>query len=162
MRHSADINRKVRNIRCRHSHHDAAGGLCLKQIEFLTIPLLRFLRVRQQTRTIYLRSVRGSTLRYLKVFLFKAFCGGRVGDSSTVEQRTLTPSILVRIHVAQAVIEYLILYMLLSFQGAYFLRKSAALASATVTARKRRAQLAQLRSPGSGLSYYPLSSPSPL
>src|ERR1700732_210441 len=27
------------------------------------------------------------------------FCGGRVGDSSTVEQRTLTPSILVRIQV---------------------------------------------------------------
>src|SRR5580704_5458661 len=26
-------------------------------------------------------------------------CGERVGDSSTVEQRTLTPSILVRIHV---------------------------------------------------------------
>src|ERR1700730_2074968 len=37
----------------------------------------------------------------LKVFLFKAFCGGRVGDSSTVEQRTLTPSILVRIQVPQ-------------------------------------------------------------
>jgi hypothetical protein len=43
--------------------------------------------------TFYLRSVRGSTLWHLKVFLFKAFCGGRVGESSTVEQRTLTPSI---------------------------------------------------------------------
>ena len=45
--------------------------------------------------------------------------------------------------------------MLLSFQGAYFLRKSAALASATLTARKRRAQLAQLRSPGSVLGLTP-------
>jgi Enoyl-CoA hydratase/isomerase len=35
---------------------------------------------------------------------FKAFCGERVGDSSTVEQRTLTPSILVRIQVPQPVI----------------------------------------------------------
>ena len=47
------------------------------------------------------------------------------------------------------------MYMLLSFQGAYFLRKSAALASATLTARKRRAQLAQLRSPGSVLGLTP-------
>src|ERR1700724_2994474 len=31
------------------------------------------------------RDGRGSTLRHLKVFLFKAFCGGRVWDSSTVE-----------------------------------------------------------------------------
>ena len=34
-------------------------------------------------------------------FLFKAFCGERVGDSLTVEQRTLAPSILVRIQVHQ-------------------------------------------------------------
>jgi hypothetical protein len=102
MRHSADINRKVRNIRCRHSHHDAAGGLCIKQIEFLTIPLLRFLRVRQQTRGNFLFEIctRQHALASQSLS-FQGFLRGAGGDSSTEEQRTLTPLILVRIQVSQ-------------------------------------------------------------
>src|ERR1700730_16231794 len=36
-----------------------------------------------------------------KSFFSRLFCGERVGDSSTVERRTLTPPILVRIQVPQ-------------------------------------------------------------
>jgi ParB-like nuclease domain len=44
------------------------------------------------------------------------FCGERVGDSSTVEQRTLTPFILVRIQVPQPH-SFLILLRIFSFRG---------------------------------------------
>src|SRR6202040_2952085 len=46
---------------------------------------------------------------------FFSFCGERVGDSSTVEQRTLTPSILVRIQVPQPY-HLLILLRFVSFR----------------------------------------------
>src|ERR1700730_7420926 len=96
----------VRKIKPRSRLNNQPLTACKNQgrmsAKFLTIPLLRFLRVRQQTRGNFLFEIctrqHASASQSLS---FQGFCEGRVGDSSTVEQRTLTPLILVRIQVPQ-------------------------------------------------------------